>query len=504
MSERVSASTGLLLVRPMALPGEDPCGYLARVAAANGLTRIAAGDGAAVAAAATRSGLVVPALWRLPAAVRRYRTAPACMHCFVDRSPILQAWRFRRLEACPHHGLPLVRACPMCDNPLTSAEHLARRCRCGHELSHAQASPMPAAQTSLLAAVWTSACQPRATESDAAAAAAASELLLIVARARRGRDVSMKNCSEMAHAAAWLEHAGMEPPDPRCLEGWLSQLKETIHLAAAAVTLRAWIKAEQRHPTAFSGLPLARWLQVLDQRGAPRRKRQHVPIIPPADHGPLYSVGAISRQLNVDSDAVVRRARELQMDVVEHQHGLRRFRFVSSNDAEALRESLMKEPPAPLSLRMTGLGRTGQRRLKQTYLAPSPRTRWPIGSFDPSAVLSLLQSLESAPHLPGSSPVVPLDSPCLWRRHAAEAIRELVAQLRAGTWPLRRTGRTGLGGFEISVEALAALRRRTRTCFMEGRRARCAMPGQMPLFAADACPRPSAIRERGLHHDALC
>lgn len=503
MSELASAPAGHLLVRPIALPGEDPSGYLARVAVANGLTRVAAGDGTAIAAVATRSGLVVPTLWQLPAAVRRFRTPQTCLRCLEDGSLILQAWRFRRLEACPHHGLPLVRTCPMCDNRLTSAEHLARRCRCGHALSYAHASPVPDAQKSLLTSVWRSACQPRATEGDAAAAAVISELLIIVARARRGRDVLMKNCSEMAHAAAWLQHASMDPPDPQNFEGWLSQLKETIHLAAAAVTLRAWIKTEQQQPTALSGLPLARWLDVLDQRGAPRRKRQHVPIIPPAAHGPLYSVGAISRQLNVASDAVVRRARELQMDVVEHQHGLRRFRFVSSNHADALRDSLRREPPASLPRRMTGLGRTGQRRLKQTYLAPSPGTRWPVGSFDPNAVRSLLASLEAAPHLSGSPPVVAMDSPCLWRWHAAEAIRELVAQLRTGMWPLRRTGRTGLGRFEISVEALAALRRRTMTCFMERRRARCETPGQMPLFAAETCPRPSAIRERGLHHDAL-
>lgn len=502
MSRLASASAVPLLVRPVALQGEDPGGYLARVASVNGLTRMAAGDGAAVAAAATRSGLVVPTLWRLPAAFRRYRTPPACMHCLVDRSPILQAWRFRRLEACPHHALPLARACPRCANRLTSAEHLAQRCRCGHDLACAQTSPVPDAQKCLLTSVWGPACHRQATESDAAAAAAASELLVIVARARRGRDVSLKSYSEMAHAAVWLQHVGMAPPNPQNLEGWLSQLKETIHLAAAAVTLRVWIKAEQQQPTALSGLPLARWLGVLDQRGAPRRKRQHVPITPPADHGPLYSVGAISRQLNVASDSVVRRARELQMDVVEHQHGLRRFRFVSSNDAEALRDSLREEPPSPQPRRMTGLGRTGQRRLKQVYLAPSPRTRWPVGSFDPSAVRSLLVSLESAPQLSGSPPVVALDSPCLWRRHSADAIRELVAQLRAGTWPLRRTGRTGLGRFEISVEALAALRRRTIVCFMEKRRARCEMPGQMPLFPADTCPVSSAIPGRGLRHVA--
>jgi len=496
---------GSLLVRPERRPDEWWRGFAARVLFDNGWR---AGNGSAVDAEVP---LICSSLGIDPAGTLHVRPGESgeqaymdevalprwavrrsgmglfvCGHCLEESRHIRLLWRIPAYEVCPKHGCALARICAQCSHAWTPWDVLRGNCPCGAEIGASQhGSEADSAEVLLAGKIWAAAL-PLSTPGGTSFALALFcwRLLMEVARARRGRDIALRDHRMIEHAAKWLSAEGLEfHVSLAGVEQFLGALKAPIHLAAAATWLDHLKTSEQASSTVLSHLPLSAWREQLRERGAPEQRLRSSGQHPAAAaHSGALLLNQVARSLGMNSSSMAGLVRAAGVEVAEERRKERAYRLVDEDGLRklnAFRETYAGRTASALVL---GVGRTVLRHLrnsghlKHAYL--------PSGKFylkqDINRLLNDLHR-HASPWNP-SLKLLDLADERLWWLAAPSASCELLEDLRQGTSSVyQRDSGTGLQQFGVPVTVLARLHARSLAAWSKSQG-----QGQLPLFDVDS------------------
>ena len=489
-----SSSTRVLLIRPRRNEDEWWDGYVARVVQSNGwkaaTTRLLEAQFPLVrmSTGVEPTGALLFSKWGrgeqafiddkpIPrwAVYRGNHGLLVCGHCLNEARYVRLAWKVPGYEACLTHRCALSGSCKGCKRFWTVWDVLRGQCPCGLGIGGEQHEAQVGTEEFALAtAIWADSMVLHSRESQALALSLLCwRLLLDVARARRGRDVSLRGRRLLEHAAEWLtaENLKLEVS----IEGvgrFLSALEMPIHLAAAVACLDQLLTSEQSSPTIIAPLPLSVWREQLRAMKAPEKRLRSLGTRM-RQHGDerVFFQNQVALSLGVGGGSMVKLIEAAGIVVKEHRRKQRAYRLIDETEVRKL-EVFQGTYVTTFELASAfGIeGKTVLRHLRNSgHLRRSPLL---VGHrYMRQDVCMLMDDLsERALPWDASLSLVALTDELLWRYTMALVDRRLLDDLRSGNEPVyRRDVGVGLQQFGVSVALMTKHHARSRKAISDSR-----------------------------------
>jgi len=346
---------------------------------------------------------------------------------------------------------------------------LRGRCSCGLSIGAEQhESEVGPDELALAAEIWGDLSTLLSPEKEALALSLFCwGLLLEVARARRGRDIVLREHRLVEHAAKWLKTQDFEfEASVDGIHRFLEGLNVPIHLAAAATWLDHLLTTERLSPTLASSLPIHAWREKLRAQGAPeRRLRSSGLYVARERHEGLLLRNQVARSLGLSCGSMARLVDAAGITVKEDRRKERAYRLLEPVEVGKLEAFLGTYVNCVELARILGIrGRIIPRHLRKSgHLRRAPIK---AGMYYLRQDVSLLLNDLHQQALPWdwSLDLLDLTDERIWRDTTASVDRELLDGLRNGTEPLyRRDSGVGLQQFGVSIALLPELQLRVRT-----------------------------------------